>query len=178
MEKMRKNETLSPRKKKWKDRVLNLLMIGTVTLALGLTAAREKSAPAAQTGMTLPVEAVVTPVPSPTPHPVDAYRARRQETRTREEETLRTLAADSVSAETQAQAEAALLEMQKSRETELAVEAALSGMGYGRALCVARGENLTIILDAELTPAQAAMILALAQEASGADAENIRITAC
>ena len=65
MEKMRKNETPSPRKKKWKDRVLNLLMIGTVTLALGLTAAREKSAPAAQTGMTLPVEAVVLLLPPP-----------------------------------------------------------------------------------------------------------------
>ena len=65
MEKMRKNETPSPRKKKWKDRVLNLLMIGTVTLALGLTAARERSAPAAQTGMTLPVEAVVLLLPPP-----------------------------------------------------------------------------------------------------------------
>lgn len=178
MEKARKKESPPKAQGKRKDRLLNLLMLLAVALALGLSALRGESGLPESEKETLSMGAALTPVSSPTPHPAEAYRARRQAARLQEEESLRTLAKESPAEQTRAMAEEALLQMQADRETELAVEAALSGMGYGNALCVARKGSVTIIVDQPLTAAQAALILALAQETSGADAENIRISAC
>lgn len=123
--------------------------------------------------------ALPTLVPTATPHPVDAYRARRADTRAQEQALLRALVqSDQTSKETRAQAEKQLLEASAWMETELAVEAALAAQGYGQALCVAREGAVTILIPQEITAKEASLILALAQEASGTAAENIRIAAC
>lgn len=159
-----------------KDKILNILLILTVTAALTLTLARGQPE---QESASLTLTALPTRIPTATPHPVDAYRARREETRAQEQALLRALAqSEQTSPETRAQAEKQLLEAAAWMETELAVEAALAAQGYGQALCVAREGAVTILLSQELTAQEAALILALAQEASGAAAENIRIAAC
>lgn len=154
-----------------RDRILNVLMLAAVALALGLTFAQDSAASPALSLSTVPPQA-------PSPSPAAAYRARREQERTQEEISLRQLADSGASAETRAQAQAALLALQTNREAELTVEAVLSGLGYDQALCTIQGETVHIILSQPLSDSQAAMLLALAQEASGAAAENIRIIAC
>lgn len=158
-----------------RDRILNFLMLAAVALALGLTFAQDS---AASPALSLSTAVPQTAAPSPSPSPAAAYRIRREQERTQEEISLRQLADSGASEETRAQAQVALLALQTNREAELTVEAALSGLGYDQALCTIQGETVHIILSQPLSDAQAAMLLALAQEASGAAAENIRIIAC
>lgn len=159
-----------------KDKILNILLLLTVAAALVLTLIRGKPY---QESPAMALTALPTLVPTATPHPVDAYRARRADTRAQEQALLRALVqSDQTSKETRAQAEKQLLEASAWMETELAVEAALAAQGYGQALCVARAGAVTILIPQEITAKEAALILALAQEASGAAAENIRIAAC
>ncbi len=156
-----------------KDRLLNLLMLLTVGLALGLTWLRE---PAPSASLTLPA-AAVTPRPSPTLHPAESYQMRRAETRRQERASLLSLLeSPAASQEAKAAAEEQLLSLARQEEIELAAEAALLGKGYDHALAVAREGSLTLLLRQELTGPQAELILALAQEASGLEREQIRIT--
>ncbi len=158
-----------------RDHILNFLMLAAVALALGLTFAQD---PSASPTLSLSSSVPKTSAPSPTPSPATSYRIQREQKRMQEEISLRQLADSGASAEIRTQAQAALLALQTNREIELTVEAALSGLGYDQALCTIRGETVIIILSQQLSDSQAAMLLALAQEASGAATENIRIITC
>ena len=165
--------------KKWKDRVLNMLMLLAVGAALIVTWSRPSPEP--EPAMPLPVANVPTPAltaaPTVVPDPIAAYREKRESDRRREEQALLALIdGKQVSAETRADAQAQLLQMQQNLETELAVEAALIARGYPDALCVARQGAVTILMNGEIGESDAALILYLAQEASGTDPENIRIS--
>lgn len=161
--------------KKWKDRVLNALMLLAVGGAFFVT--WRSPAPEPEEPLPLPVAAVPTAVPTAVPDPIAAYRERREKDRQREEETLLALIRSENTSETlRADAEAQLLQMQQNMETELAVEAALLSRGRTDALCVARQGAVTVLMNGEIGEQDAALILQLAQEAAGTDAENIRIS--
>lgn len=157
--------------KKWKDRVLNALMLLAVGGAFFVT----WRSPASEAGEPLPLP--VAAVPTAAPDPIAAYRERREKDRQREEETLLTLIRSETTSEIlRADAESQLLQMQQNMETELAVEAALLSRGWPDALCVARQGAVTVLMNGEIGEQDAALILQLAQEAAGTDAENIRIS--
>ena len=160
---------------KWKDRVLNILMLLAVGAALAVTWGRPS--PESDTTLMLPIADTPVPAPTATPDPIAAYRERREQDRRQEEQALLTLIeGDRAAAETRADAQAQLLQLQRNREIELAVEAALIARGYPDALCVARQDAVTILMNREIGESDAALILYLAQEASGADPKNIRIS--
>ncbi|MBR1586533.1 MAG: SpoIIIAH-like family protein [Clostridia bacterium] len=154
-----------------KDRILNTLMLLTVAAALVFSLLRGGA----------PEEEAVSPLLSvtvlPTLHPAESYRARRAETR-RQEQALLTDALENpqLPDATRALAQDQLQAMLRSDEVELAVEAALAGQGYPQALCVCRGGALTIFTGQPLTDRDAALIFALAEEISGIDGQNIRVS--
>ncbi len=153
-----------------KDRILNTLMLLTVAAALALTLFR--GAPAEQADLPL---AIVSPAPSP--DPIEAYRLRRNQTREKEKALLLSLSESGAwTEETKALAEKALRQMLLSDETELALEAALSARGYGRALCVYREGSLTVLTAQPLTDRDAALILDLAREIAGLEPQNVRLS--
>ena len=78
--------------------------------------------------------------------------------------------------ETRELAEQQLMETAARMETELAVEAALAGKGYAKALCVARENTVTVMTGTALSAPDAALLLTVIQEASGVSPENIRMT--
>ena len=158
--------------KKWKDRVLNALMLLAVGGAFFVT--WRSPVPEPEEPLPLPVAAVPTAAPTAVPDPIAAYRERREKDRQREEETLLALIrSENTSEALRADAEA---QMQQNMETELAVEAALISRGWPDALCVARQGAVTVLMNGEIGEQDAALILQLAQEAAGTDAENIRIS--
>ena len=158
-----------------KDRILNLFMLLTVAAALIFTLV--KAPPEGAAGGTAPFRtALPAPSPSPTPEPLDAYRSRRAESRCQEQAALAVLIEnENTAGEIRRLAEAQLLEMTAHSEAELAVEAALTARGYEKALCVVRADAVNVFLSQEISAQDAALILALAREASGAAPENIRI---
>ena len=159
-----------------KDRILNALMLFTVAAALILTLIR--GAPETESAFDAPmVSSFATAAPTATPHPADAYRSQRAESRQMEQALLQALVDSPFTApETRALAEEQLLETAAQMETELAVEAALAGKGYDRALCVARENTVTVMTGTALSAPDAALLLDIIREASGIDAENIRMT--
>lgn len=153
-----------------KDRILNILMLAAVAAALILTL--WKGAP--KPGETLPISA---PAATAAPHPAEVYRARRKETRALEQSLLTTLAeSEHTAPETKTMAEQQLLEITANDEIELAVEGALAALGYADALCVSRDGSMTVFLPAEISADEAAFFLEIARDASGLQAENIRLT--
>ena len=160
-----------------KDKILNALMLFTVAAALILTLIRGQ--PETQPSPSQVFAALATGAPTASPHPIDAYRARRAESRRQERSALLALAESEFSSpESRALAQEQLRETAAREEIELAVEAALAAQGFDRALCVARGGSVTILLSREATAPEAALILEIAREASGLSPENIRIAAC
>ena len=159
-----------------KDRILNTLMLLAVAAALILSLVR--GAPTeTDAGLPLPVAAVPTPAPTAAPHPADAYRAERADTRAKEEALLLALISSPQTApDARTLAEAAILDMTKNDEIELAVEAALAAEGFDKGLCVAREGEVTVFFPGEITEREAAFILDIACSASGLDAQNIRLT--
>ena len=158
-----------------KDRILNGLMLVTVAAALFLTLIR--GAPDVETAFDAPVVSYPTAAPTVTPHPADLYRQRRVESRQLERSMLQTLIDSEYTApETRLLAQEQMMETARQMETELAVEAALAGKGYGEALCVVRENTVTVMTGTELTAADAALLLDIIREASGAAPENIRMT--
>lgn len=151
-----------------KDRVLNALMLFSVAAALILTLLRgaPESAPAA------PFSAVTTA----TPHPADAYRQRRADTRQREKAALTALieSADTSDA-LRRMAETQLRDLLAADETELALEAALAGEGFPHGLCICRSGKITLMADRPPDEREAALLLDLAREISGFNADDIRI---
>ncbi len=159
-----------------KDRILNVLMLLAVAAALILSLVRG-SPPETDAGFPLPVAAVATPAPTAAPHPADAYRLERAETRKKEEALLLALINSAQTApETRALAEAAVLDMAKNDEIEMAVEAALAAEGFEKSLCVAREGELTVFFPREITEREAALFLDIAGAASGLAPENIRLS--
>lgn len=159
-----------------KDKILNGLMLLTVALALFFSLTQGSDPPAAPMAA---LKAGPTLLPAPTLTPAEDYRARRQSSRAQEQALLRALIqSQATTPEIRTLAEEQLLSMTGWMETELAVEAALAAKGYSQALCVAREGSVTILLPQPLDQQEAALILALAQEASGVKKTNIRIAAC
>ena len=159
-----------------KDRIMNALMLLTVAAALILTLIRGTPEPEAAFDRPI-VSGFPTAAPTNTPHPADAYRRERSETRRQEQAVLQALIDGEYTApETRAMAQEQLLKAAAEMETELAVEAALAGKGYGHALCVARGNTVTVMTGTEITARDAALLLDIIREASGIEAENIRMT--
>ena len=159
-----------------KDRILNALMLLTVAAALILTLIR--GAPEPEGAFEAPiVSSYPAAMPTATPHPADVYRKERAETRKWEQTMLLSLIDSEHSApETRALAQEQLLQAARRMETELAVEAALAGKGYDHALCVAQGEEVTVMTGTALTGQDAALLLEIIQQSSGLTAENIRMT--
>ena len=159
-----------------KDRIMNALMLLTVAAALILTLVR--GAPEPETAFDAPiVSSFATAAPTNTPHPADVYRQQRAESRQMEQAMLQALIGSAFTApETRALAEKQLLETAEQMETELAVEAALAGKGYTKALCVARENTVTVMTGTALSAPDAALLLTVITEASGVSPENIRMT--
>lgn len=154
-----------------KESIKNLLLLAVVGAALFITLNKptEQAAP-------LSAFPAVTarPAAAPTPAPLDAYRSRRNQERAREQAALQAILEDGgASREEQARAREQLLALNENAEIELAVEAALASLGGG--LCVARAGEITVLVRQALTEAQAALILELAQAASGLPREHVRI---
>lgn len=157
-----------------KDRILNILMVVVVIIALIFSMKSQKST---ELPKAFPQAPVLTA--APTVQPILAYRSHRVEIRHQEEALLQAMIQnDATSPEMRAQAEQMILEIAGNAEIELAAEAALAAQGYPLALCVARSGSVTILMDAELSRQEAALLIHLVQEASGLTAENIRIAPC
>ena len=159
-----------------KDRIMNALMLLTVAAALILTLIR--GAPEPERAFDAPiVSSFATAAPTGTPHPADVYRQQRAESRQMEQAMLEALIGSAFTApETRELAEQQLMETAARMETELAVEAALAGKGYAKALCVARENTVTVMTGTALSAPDAALLLTVIQEASGVSPENIRMT--
>ena len=152
---------------------MNALLMATVAGALAVTLTRPSGMPGAEAALWT---AVPTVMPAATPDPVQAYRDRRQGTRAQDQAALTALAgAEDADPEARRLARMMLLETAENDETELAVEAALAAQGMGDALCVARRGSVTVFLSGQLTDSQAALILEIARQSSGAELENIRV---
>lgn len=150
-----------------KDRILNTLMLCMAALALALTLIRD--------GQTEPASPALAPVQTEAPDPLAAYRARRAEDRQRQTQALLALI-QGEDEETGCMARDMLLQMQRENETELAVEALLTGKGYGDALCVADEKELLLVMKRTLTGEEAEALLRLTAQVSGYPMQNIRIT--
>ncbi|MBQ9263885.1 MAG: SpoIIIAH-like family protein [Clostridia bacterium] len=158
-----------------KDRILNALMLLTVAAALTLTLFRADGA-REETASALPPITAVTALP--TARPIDAYRQHRETERQQEQAALLALAAsEQTTPELRALSEEQLRQMTADSETELALEAVLIARGYEDALCVCRGSSVTVLSGRSLQEADAALIVALAQEIAAIPAENIRVSA-
>ena len=156
-----------------KDRIMNILMLGAVAAALILTFL--KGIP--ETGTSLPMASFTQASPTVSPHPADVYRARRKETRAMEQSLLSTLIeSEHTDSETKTLAEQQLVAITANDEIELAVEGALAAHGYTDSLCVARDGSMTVFLPTEIQADEAAFFLEIARDASGLQAENIRLT--
>ena len=154
-----------------KDRIFNALLLLSVALALGLSLIRGGG-----TAKISP-ESLRAADPIATLQPLDGYRARRAAERKLETDALLALAGkEALDAESRGAAAERLMALQRRTETELAVEALLTGRGYGEALCVADEKNLLIVLERSLEDSQAQEILYLVEELSAYPAQNIRIT--
>lgn len=152
-----------------KDRLLNLLMLLTVGAALALTLLRPTSL-----NQESPLPAVTA---LPARSSAEAFRLRREKTREREKDTLLALRdGEGWAEETRALAAEALRQTMLSDETELAVEAALTGRGYADALCVYREGRLTVLAAAPLREEDAALVRDLAAEIAGVAPDHIRIS--
>lgn len=152
-----------------KDRILNTLLLLTVALALGISIKKTPDGVPVQSN----AETVLTSV-----DPVAAYRERREAQRKREEEALLALLnAEACDAALRKQAQETLLDIQRRAETERTAEALAIGRGYGDAVCTLAGETLLFVLRDPITQESAARLTALAAEATGIAAENIRVSA-
>lgn len=129
--------------------------------------AREQSV---QSRTQLPVTRVFAFVPAatPSPAPSEVYRARRDAQRRQEYAALneRIRSGDESAA-------AAHDQLLRQAEAELAVEAALSGLGYPHALCAIRGDAVNVSVGAPLSAAQALSVITLIENITGKSAENV-----
>lgn len=158
-----------------KDKILNLLLLLTVGLALFLSL---KKSPAAQAPLADAPPLAALPAAAPTAHPLDAYRARRDQERAREQAALLAILQDAAASEEEkSRAREELLSLNERAETELAVEAALAARGDGQSLCAARRGEILVFLGRAVSETEAALLLEVARQSSGLEADHIRISA-
>ncbi len=138
-------------------------------------AAKTVSLPISRTGE----QAGSTPAPSVVKTPLSTYQEKRESTRQADMAALKTLAAnDKVDQAARDQAQAELLEVIRCRESELAIEGALTGAGLAPCVAVVQRGAVTVLVEKkELTQTEATMILTLAAAHTGETPENIRIMA-
>ncbi len=159
-----------------KDRIWNALLLFTVGAALFLTLSRD-GRETEKAALPLAVASLSVPAPTAAPTPTEVYRQERAQTRLRDRDALLALLENAnTRPESRALAENQLLETAKNDEIELAAEAALIARGYPDSLCAARAGAITVLLDKEISAADAALLLSVVQEASGLAPENIRLT--
>ena len=120
-----------------------------------------------------------TPTPSISKAPLSAYQEKREATRQADMAALQTLAANErVDQTARDQAQDELLEVIRCRESELAIEGALTGAGLAPCVAVVQRGAVTVLVGKkELTQTEATMILTLSAAHSGEAPENIRIMA-
>lgn len=120
-----------------------------------------------------------TPTATVSKTPLATYQEKREATRQADMAALETLATnEKVDQATRDQAQDELLEVIRCRETELAVEGALTGAGLAPCVAVVQRGAVTILVEKkELTQTEATMILTLTAAHSGEVPENIRIMA-
>ena len=111
--------------------------------------------------------------------PLKEYQEKREATRKEDMAALNALATnDKVDQTARDQAHGELLELIQFRESELAIEGALTGAGLAPCVAVVQRGAVTILVEKkELTQTEAAMVLNIASAHSGEAAENIRIMA-
>ncbi len=122
---------------------------------------------------------VATPTPAVSKTPLKEYQEKRETTRKEDMAALEALAANEKADElVRDQAHGQLLELIKCRESELAIEGALTGAGLAPCVAVVQRGAVTVLVEKkELTQTEAAMILNIAAAHSGEASENIRILA-
>ncbi len=122
---------------------------------------------------------VATPTPSFSKTPLATYQEKRETTRQADMAALQTLASnEKVDQTTRDQAQEELLEVIRCRESELAIEGALTGAGLAPCVAVVQRGAVTVLVEKkELTQTEATMILTLATAHTGEVPENIRIMA-
>lgn len=111
--------------------------------------------------------------------PLYTYQEKREAARQADMAALKTLAAnEKVDQTARDQAQEELLEVIRCRETELAIEGALTGAGLSPCVAVVQRGAVTVLVEKkELTQTEATMILTLSAAHSGEVPENIRIMA-
>lgn len=122
---------------------------------------------------------VATPTAVVSKTPLKEYQEKRETTRKEDMAALEALAANEKADElVRDQANGQLLELIKCRESELAIEGALTGAGLAPCVAVVQRGAVTVLVEKkELTQTEAAMILNIATAHSGEASENIRILA-
>lgn len=154
-----------------KDRILNILMLLSVSAALLISFLRGSP----KDGQSVSVSSLPS-LSVQTPSPLAAYRARRAEERKAEMEVLLSLSRNEVlEKESREEAGQRLLYLQRFTEAEMQAEALLTGRGYGETLCIADEKNLLIVLEHALNADQAQQILSLLEEILAYPGQNIRI---
>lgn len=161
----------------------NLFFFGVLLLTLAgsylwnqyqMSPARTVSLPLSRTEGKTPA-----PTAAVTKTPLNAYQEKREAARQADMASLQTLAAnEKVDQAARDQAQEELLEIIRCRETELAIEGALTGAGLAPCVAVVQRGAVTVLVEKkELTQTEATMILTLAAAHSGEAPENIRIMA-
>ena len=165
-----------------KNRILNGALVITVGAALGITAWQSRSDTASPSAgissarffTDVPSQTAVYATPVPSPAPIAAYRTRREESRGQECAALEQLAqSETVSEDIRRSAQEQLLLLVGRRETELAVEAALAGLGYPEGLCTVSEGNVTLILPKVPDAEEAQVLTELASQRSGLEKARV-----
>ena len=120
-----------------------------------------------------------TPTPSVLKTPLAQYQEKREATRQADMAALQTLVSnEKVDQAARDQAQEELQEMIRCRESELAIEGALTGAGLAPCVAVVQRGAVTVLVEKkELTQTEATMILTLTTAHTGEVPENIRIMA-
>ena len=159
-------------KKKGGRRWFDLLLVLTVALSAFLAL----RGGAFQTAEVSSGRFTVSASPTATPDPLAAFAKQREEARERETRALETLTSgDTANDSLRASAQEALLALTRCAERELAVEAALAGMGVNGVAYVT--DDLAYVYVREkLTESQAALLFLNISEITGLDDRNIRVS--
>ena len=161
----------------------NLIFLGVLLLTLAgsylwnqyqLEGAKTVSLPVSRTE-----GGTITPAASILKTPLAAYQQKREETRRADMAALETLAAnEKVDQAARDQAQEELMEVIRCRESELAVEGALTGAGLAPCVAVVQRGAVTVLVEKkELTQTEATMVLTITAAHTGETPENIRIMA-
>lgn len=163
-------ENVKKGKRRWFDLVLLLVVVLSAALAL-----RSNGGFSSSEQVYSASRLTATTQPTPTPDPLTKYIKQREETRDKEMQALQTLLdSDKTSDSLRADGEKALLDLTHFSEQELAVEAALSGMGVNGVAYVTNDLAYVYVRE-KLTDEQAALLFLSVSEITGLSDQNIRV---